>query len=176
MDAMTRDSPPARVVMAFDSTVPAAERQNLVAALTEHGVVTRRSLDLGYRSPGPDEATVVTVAVLTMLSTSFLQRFGEQTADQVIHVFTAARDWLRRRGTSRAAPAHIEIVDQASGVEFRVSAGDPDAAGRLLSEALRAASVIRENRPLDWDGNRWAPHGKQRDHAKTRRRPTVEEG
>ena len=169
MDAMRGDSPSATVLIAFDCTVPDVERQSLVAALTGQGVVTSRTLDLGFRSLGPDEATVATVAVLTMLSTGFLQRFGQQTADRAIHVFTAARDWLRSRGTSPAAPVSVEIVDQASGVEFRVSAGDPDAAGRLLFDALCAARQIRQDRPLRWVGDGWAPGGEQPDPAETRR-------
>ncbi|UMP07236.1 hypothetical protein [Amycolatopsis sp. EV170708-02-1] len=171
---MSGDSGSTQLVIAFDSTVPAAERQDLVLALAGHDVSARRGLDLGFRSPGPDQVVVVTVAVLTMLSTGFVQRFGEQAADQVGRVFTTARDWLRRRRSVAAAPAQVEIVDQALGIEFRVSADDPDAAGRLLSEAVRAASQLQQNRPLRWIDDRWAPDNAHTSQAETRPRPTVE--
>lgn len=172
---MSGGSEAAQVVITFDSTVPAAERQSLVAALTEDGVTTRRSLDSGFRSSSPDQVVVVTVAVLTMLSTGFVQRFGERAADQVSRVFTTARDWLRRRRSPSAAPAQVEIIDEASGIEFRVSAGDPDAAGRLLAEAVRAASQIQQNRPLRWVGDRWDSDSAHTSQAENRPSPTVEQ-
>jgi hypothetical protein len=155
MTSMNGAQETAEVIAAFDSTVPDAGRRELLDALAHGDAAVRRGLDTSFRTTDPDQATAVTIAVLTMLSAGFVQYLGERAADRLVHLFTATRDWLRRRQPESTAPVQIEVVDQVTGLEFRVSAGDPDAAGLLLAEAIRAAHAAQQIRPLRWVDDRW---------------------
>lgn len=171
MVAVSTNPPPAQVTVSFDAGVPAEERQPLLEALASREVSARRGLDIGVRTVSPEQAEVVTVAVLTMLSTGFIQRFGAQAADRTAKVFTAARDWLRRRPPAQSAVAEVEIVDEATGVEVRVTASDPDQAGRLLRDAITASHRLRRNQPLRWSQGWEVPGVPSHESAPARKDP-----
>jgi hypothetical protein len=171
MVAVSTNTPHAQVTVSFDAAVPAEERQHLLEDLTSREVPVRRGMDIGFRTVPAEQAEVVTVAVLTMLSTGFVQRVGEQAADRTAKVFTIARDWLRRRTPAGSTVTEVEILDEATGIEIRVTTSDPDQAGRLLRDAITAAHRLRRNQPLRWDQGWGVPAAPPHESAAARKDP-----